>query len=86
MEMTFTYASLWSDEVIWGGVKPIDGDSVSIPPGMNLVVDENTPKLKAVIVEGALLFYPSSVATDLRTFDAEYVVVHGGRIEAGTLK
>lgn len=53
---------------------------------MNLLVNvDSTPILKALIVEGSLIF-PSN-DNDLnhhRTFDAEYVFVKKGRIEVGT--
>ena len=59
---------------------------MSIPAGMNLLVNvDSTPKLKAVIVEGSLIF-PSNDndLTHHRTFDAEYVFVKKGRFEVGT--
>jgi hypothetical protein len=41
----------------------MDGETVYIPKGLNLLVNiDRTPKLKAVLVEGSLLFMPH--ATD----------------------
>jgi hypothetical protein len=55
---TFTYVSAWSEPSTWGGdFAPIEGDSIHIPTGMNLLIDvDETPVLKAVIVEGSLIF------------------------------
>jgi hypothetical protein len=66
----------------------MDGESVSIPKGLNLLVNvDRTPKLKAVLVEGSLLFMPHpSDANHQRTFDAMYVFVKGGYMEVGTPK
>lgn len=55
---TFTYVSAWSESSTWGGdFPPIEGDSIHIPPGKHLLVDvDSVPLLKAVIVEGSLIF------------------------------
>lgn len=70
----------------WGGdFLPIEGESVSIPPGLNLLVDvDSTPVLTAIIVEGSLIFPPDSDPNHLRTFDASYIMVKGGYMEVGT--
>jgi len=50
-----------------------------------LLVDvDSTPVLNALIVEGALIFAPDSDPNHLRTFDANYIMVHHGYFEAGT--
>ena len=78
----FLYVLNWSDPDAWSGeYGPVDGDSISIPAGQNLVFDiDKGPLLKALIVEGSLLFYPSDDKTHKRTFDAEYVFVKGGLV------
>ena len=54
----FRYVSLWSDPDTWGGeFIPIADESVYIPAGLHLLVDvDSTPVLKAVLVEGSLIF------------------------------
>jgi hypothetical protein len=48
---TFSYVMRWSDIRTWGtDMPPIDGDLVYVPPGMNLLVDQSTPKLSAILV------------------------------------
>jgi G8 domain/Right handed beta helix region len=55
-------ATLWSDTATWGGTKPVAGASVLIPAGKQVVIDENTPLLNELIVEGELLFKPAVTA------------------------
>lgn len=57
-----------------------------MPKGLHLVVDvDSTPILSAVLVEGSLIFPPNTTNPDhVRTFDAHYVLVKGGYLEAGT--
>lgn len=51
------YAYRWSDTVTWGGdLAPIDGDTVYVPKGMVLLVDQSTPILYLLLVEGTIIF------------------------------
>ncbi|TNV88229.1 hypothetical protein FGO68_gene13028 [Halteria grandinella] len=87
--LIFRYTSYWSDPTTWGGeFAPIEGDMVYIPKGLHLLVDvDTTPILSAVLVEGSLIFPPHPTNPDhLRTFDAHYVLIKGGYLEAGTEK
>jgi hypothetical protein len=84
---TYKYATYWTDNDIWGQeLAPTDGDSVIIPKEQTLVFDGiASPILKAVIVQGALIFAPDADPTHQRTFDAEYIFVDkGGVLEIGT--
>jgi hypothetical protein len=84
---TFTYVSAWSESSTWGGdFAPIEGDSIHVPTGKHLLVDiDSAPLLKAVIVEGSLIFQPHLTdPTHHRTFDAHYIFVRNGRMEVGT--
>lgn len=84
---TFRYVYLWSDTRTWGGeFLPMEGDSISIPYGLNLLVDvDSTPLLNAIIVEGSLIFPPDDLNPDHeRTFDASYIITSFGYIEIGT--
>jgi hypothetical protein len=75
----FTYVNLWSSDVTWGGeFAPLQGESVYVPSGLNLLVDvDSTPVLNAVIVEGSIIFAPHPTdATHHRTFDAHYIFVN----------
>lgn len=78
--MKFVYTNLWSHEDTWGGeYAPEDGETVYIPPGLNLLVDiKNSPKLFAVVVEGSIIFEPDQDKDHHRTFDATYIFVKNG--------
>lgn len=84
--LIFRYVNYWSEPLTWGGeFPPIEGDLVSIPKGLNLLVDvDSTPILSAVVVEGSLIFPSHPNPNHLRTFDAHYVMVRAGYFEAGT--
>ena len=53
---------LWSDPATWGGSKPIAGAAVLVPSNMKIVLDENTPALGDLTIEGELLFQPGVTA------------------------
>lgn len=82
----FLYVNLWSADTTWGGeFAPMHMESVYIPKGLNLLVDvDSTPELNAIVVEGALIFVPSSDPNHERFFDARYIFINGGLMEVGT--
>jgi len=82
----FKYVSVWSDLTTWGNeYAPVDGESIWVPKGMNLYVDiDISPMLNALIVEGSLIFEPSTDPTHERFFDCYYIFVHKGTMEVGT--
>jgi len=82
----FKYSSFWSDDTTWGGeFAPMEGETVYVPAGLNLLVDvDSTPLLIAVLVEGSLIFAPDADPNHHRTFDAKYIFVNGGTMEVGT--
>ena len=62
----------WSSSATWGGeVPPRDGDTVYVPAGMTLLVDQSTPLLNSIIVEGGTVVF--SDETDM-TLDANYFI------------
>ena len=83
----FGYVNAWSSDITWGGeFAPMEGESVYVPAGLNLLVDvDSTPVLTAVIVEGSIIFAPHATdPTHHRTFDAKYIFVNMGKMEVGT--
>lgn len=83
----FTYANYWSNDATWGGeFSPMDGESIHIPKGLNLLVDiDESPEINALIVEGSLIFAPHATdKTHHRKFHAHYIFVSGGTMEVGT--
>ena len=85
-QLVFTYVSFWSDDTTWGGeFAPMDGESIWIPQGLNLLIDiDQSPIINAIICEGSLLFVPESDPEHHRYFDANYIFVTGGKMEVGT--
>ena len=74
-------AQAWSNPATWGGSKPVAGAAVVIPAGMHVSIDEDTPALGALSVEGELTF-KSGVNVELR---ADVVRVRaGGALRAGS--
>ena len=78
----FFYGLRWSNPDSWGNdAPPRAGDSVYVPPGQTVIVDQNSPKeLNAVIVEGTLIFEDGAVSE----FHANYIIVRNGRLIIGT--
>ena len=78
----FVYGYRWSDDSTWGGdFPPAEGDTVYVPPGMVLIVDQSTSKLFMILVEGVVIF--SDEVTIV--VQAEYFLVINGRLQAGTV-
>ena len=81
--------SLWSESSTWGGqFAPVDGESVVVPKGLNLLVDiDHSPMLNMVLVDGGSIVFPSDYDPQHeRTFDAKIIMINNGVFEAGTEK
>lgn len=47
----------WSDETVWGGQLPQEGEDVEVPSGWNLILDlEETPIFNSLTINGRLSF------------------------------
>ena len=74
-------ALAWSNPATWGGSKPVAGAAVVIPAGMQVMLDEDTPALGPLTVEGELSF-KSGANVELR---AQVVHVRAnGALRAGS--
>ena len=73
---------LWSDRATWGGSKPVAGAAVLVPSNMKIVLDENTPPLGDLTIEGELSFQPG-VTAELSA--ATIRVQKTGALRAGSL-
>lgn len=83
------YVNLWSSDTTWGGeFQPMDGESVYVPSGLNLMVDiDESPMLNLVMVEGTIIFPSNDTNTDHhRKFHARYIFITNGTMEVGTEK
>lgn len=82
LRATFYYVLKWSDKETWGvDLPPIDGDLVSVPAGMTLLVDQDTPNLKGIAVANGTIIF--SDERDL-TINTGFITLVGGRFIAGT--
>jgi hypothetical protein len=62
----------WSDAGTWSGVKPVAGQDITIPHNWELVLDEDTPALGGITLEGTLRFANANL-----TLSAAWIMVHG---------
>ena len=46
----------WSDTETWNGLKPVSGDTVTIPEGTIIILDEHSPDLAGLNIHGTLIF------------------------------
>jgi len=69
---------LWSDPVTWGGLKPTSGQDVTIPIGVTILLDENTPELGGLTILGTLKFDDKDLI-----ISAKWIMVHG-ELKIGT--
>jgi hypothetical protein len=77
---TFKYIDKWSDVHSWlDSEPPVDGDTVFVPEGQAILLDQDSPKLFLVIVSGWLEFDRKDLA-----FDATYIWVAGGHFQVGS--
>lgn len=68
-------ALLWSDPNTWGGVKPVAGDDVTVPAEWHLILDEDTPALDGLMINGTLEF-----AREDLSLSAEWIMIHGAMV------
>ena len=81
---SFLYVLKWSDPRTWGvDAPPVEGDLVYVPPGMTLLIDQDTPILLGIAVEKGTLIFPNdtSKAVTVRT---GFITINGGAFIAGT--
>ncbi|MFK7962046.1 MAG: G8 domain-containing protein [Phycisphaerales bacterium] len=76
-------ADLWSDPATWpGGVVPAAGEIAVVLPGVDVVLDVDTPPLAGLYIYGTLRF----AETDGIELTSDWVLVsgNGARLEIGT--
>ncbi|MCU0494392.1 MAG: plastocyanin/azurin family copper-binding protein [Chloroflexaceae bacterium] len=78
---TVPTGNLWSNPASWpNGRLPAAGEFVQIPAGRSMVLDVSPPPLRALQIDGTLVF----AERDL-TLRANWIMVHGGgRLQVGT--
>jgi hypothetical protein len=75
----FLYMDRWSDLRSWKNQqKPVDGDFVWIPVGQSIVLDQDTPNLLFLLVQGSLYLDPAVAHIAI---DSKYIFVYGGLLQ-----
>lgn len=86
----YWYVNRWSSPRSWGcddnqaecPGAPADGDIIEIPEGIELLLDESTPLLAVLIVNGGKLIFDREADIHLR---AHYIIINnGGSIQVGS--
>ncbi len=70
---------LWSNPATWGGVKPVAGDAVTIPANKHIILDEDTPDLAGLTINGTLEFDRKNL-----NLTADWIAVMG-TMQVGTV-
>jgi hypothetical protein len=63
---------LWSNPATWGGTKPVAGQAVTIPANKHIILDEDTPDLAGLTINGTLEFDRKNV-----NLTADWIMVMG---------
>jgi hypothetical protein len=63
---------LWSNPATWGGQKPKEGDIVTIPKGKHIFLDESTPNLGGLRIDGILEFQEKDL-----NLNTKWIALHG---------
>ena len=78
----FLYILKWSDPRSWGvSMPPIDKDLIYIPKGTTLYVDQSTPVLEGIVVEGGTIVFADGKDLIIET---GFITLSGGKFIAGT--
>lgn len=79
---TFLYVLKWSDPTTWGvDIPPVANDLIVVPTGTTLMVDQDTPILEGIAVDGGTLVFDDTKAI---TVQAGFITLNGGKFIAGT--
>ena len=84
LQDTFLYVLKWSSAATWGvDIPPVANDLIYVTKGTTLMVDQDTPILEGIAVEGGTLVFSDDL--DL-TVQAGFIIMNGGKFIAGTEK
>ena len=82
---TFFQADFWSSPTTWGGdPPPVAGDSVVVPKNTTVLLDQTTPNLNLIVIEGELVWAPPAGGQKIE-LNAKYIFLHkGGKLRIGS--
>ena len=79
--VAYLYIDRWSARTTWlNGEFPGDGWDVVVPRGQALLVDQDTPLIRILTVQGLLIFDNKDIM-----LNASYIYVYGGTFQVGTV-
>jgi len=87
---TFWYIDTWASRTTWGGNAPPTGcgswvddkdctDTVYIPEGQVILLDQDLPRFYLLLIEGSLIFDSKDIS-----LSASYILLRGGTLQIGT--
>ncbi|XP_070248855.1 fibrocystin-L [Myotis yumanensis] len=78
----FLYVDAWSSNCSWGGeATPEEGSLVVIPKGQTVLLDQNTPILKMLLIQGGTLIFDEA---DIELQAENILITDGGILQIGT--
>ncbi|XP_007188845.2 fibrocystin-L isoform X1 [Balaenoptera acutorostrata] len=78
----FLYVDAWSSNFSWGGaLPPEEGSLVVITKGQTILLDQNTPILKMLLIQGGTLIFDEA---DIELQAENILITDGGVLQIGT--
>ncbi|XP_040289774.1 fibrocystin-L-like [Bufo bufo] len=78
----FFYIDVWSSKYTWGGESPPDEGSMAvITKGQTILLDESTPVLKMLLIQGGTLIFDEA---DIELQSENILITDGGALQIGT--
>ncbi|XP_023386544.1 fibrocystin-L-like, partial [Pteropus vampyrus] len=78
----FFYVDTWSSNFSWGGKSPPEeGSLVVIAKGQRILLDQNTPILKMLLIQGGMLIFDEA---DIELQAENILITDGGILQIGT--
>ncbi|XP_051699933.2 fibrocystin-L isoform X2 [Oryctolagus cuniculus] len=78
----FLYVDVWSSNYSWGGeTPPEEGSFVVITKGQTILLDQSTPILKMVLIQGGTLMFDEA---DIELQAENILITDGGTLQIGT--
>ncbi|XP_044933989.1 fibrocystin-L [Mustela putorius furo] len=78
----FLYVDAWSSNFSWGGKSPPEeGSLVVITKGQTVLLDQNTPILKMLLIQGGTLIFDEA---DIELQAENILITDGGLLQIGT--
>ncbi|KAG9478621.1 hypothetical protein GDO78_012332 [Eleutherodactylus coqui] len=78
----FLYIDVWSSRYTWGGESPPEEGSMAvITKGQTILLDESTPVLKMLLIQGGTLIFDEA---DIELQSENILITDGGALQIGT--